>query len=184
MFIKKIQMAHILPCIADPDKIRFTAYLEKDVSELLPYLNAAIKGGIYNHQGQTLTIRKEGRLITIHAHKIAAGKILNRKDAEKVLEWLREFINHCFAHKSKIEPNFERRQKLNALDIYKLLPGTNCHKCNELTCLAYAVKLSDEIISVMKCKMIFQSEYMEKRKELIRVLKSAGYEVPEVFSHF
>lgn len=66
MFIEKIEIAHILPCIADTTKIRFIAYFGKNVSEVLPYLNRMIKGAIYNHAGQTLTIRKDGRLITLH----------------------------------------------------------------------------------------------------------------------
>ena len=83
-FIKKIKIFQILPCIPDPNKIRFIAYFEKDISEILPYLNAIVKGGIYNPNGPTLTIKKEGRLITIHPDKIAAGKIIDENDAKDI----------------------------------------------------------------------------------------------------
>jgi len=43
-FIKEIKISQILPCIADPNRIRFIAYFEKDISEILPYLNAIVKG--------------------------------------------------------------------------------------------------------------------------------------------
>ena len=123
MFIKTIKIIHILPCLADPEKIRFIAYFDKNVSEILPYLNAVVKGAIYNHLNHTLTIKKEGRLISIHPNKIAAGKILNEKDARDIVEWLKERINYCYKNKNSIEPSYERRHRLTALDIYKLLPG-------------------------------------------------------------
>jgi len=49
MFINKIKITHILPCIADPEKIRFIAYFDKNISEILPYLNGVLDGEIYNH---------------------------------------------------------------------------------------------------------------------------------------
>lgn len=172
-----------MPCIADTEKIRFITFLDRDISEMLPYLNSVLKGCIYNRHGHTLTIRKEGRLITLHSHKIAAGKLLDENDAREIVEWLRCLINYCHENRDSIEPDFERGQKLTALDIYKLLPGNNCRKCGELTCLAFAVKLSGEGTDIMKCTEIFQADNMEKRNLLIGILKDAGYNVPDAFSN-
>jgi hypothetical protein len=55
MHIKKITLEQILPCLADPSKIRFVAAIDRDVSEFLPYLNAVLKGAIYNHGSAYLT---------------------------------------------------------------------------------------------------------------------------------
>lgn len=181
MFINNIKIAHILPCIADPEKIRFIAYFDNNISEILPYLNSILDGAIYNHEGHSLTIKKEGRLITLHPNKIAAGKIIDENDAHKVIDWIKEKINYCYENKQSIEPSFERRQKLTALDVYKLLPGNNCKRCGELTCLAYAVKLSEEQTSIMKCTELFAGEFSEKKRELLHLLKASGYSIPRVF---
>jgi len=181
MFIKQIKIESIQFCLADPEKIRFIASIDRDVSEILPYLNAIFKGGIYNHSAHTLTMKKEGRLITIHPRQIAAGKVINEEDAKEIIDWLKTLINHCDENRDKIKPDFTRRQKLTALDIYKLLPATNCKKCGELTCLAFAAKLSNEEINIMSCKEVFLAEHTEKRKLLTRILKDAGYDVPSVF---
>ncbi len=181
MFVKDIVIEHILPCLADPNKIRFIASIDRDVSELLPYLNSILKGAIYNHNGHTLTIRKEGRLITIHPRQIAGGKIIDEDDARKIIDWVKGLLNYCDENRDKIEPNFERRLKLQALDIYKLLPGTNCKECGEKSWLAFAVKLSEEETNVMKCKELFSTKFAERRKLLISILKDAGYTVAEVF---
>jgi ArsR family metal-binding transcriptional regulator len=182
LFIDKIKITHILPCLADAEKIRFIAYFDRNISDILPYLNTVLDSAIYNHNGHTLTIKKEGRFITIHPDRIAAGKIINEKDAWEILEWIKEKINYCHENKEAIKPNFERRQKLTALDIYKLLPGTNCKNCGELTCLAFAVKLTEEKLSIMKCGEIFSAKFSEKKKELLPLLKASGINVPNAFA--
>ena len=89
MFLDEIKIAEIMPCLADQEKIRFIAHLEKDISEVFPYLNAVLKNAIYNHDGKTLTLKKEGRLISLHPGKIAAGKIINEQDARDELQKVR-----------------------------------------------------------------------------------------------
>jgi len=180
--IPEIRIVEIMPCLADPEKIRFIAHIDEDISSVFPYLNGVLKGAIYNHAGRTLTLKMEGRLISLHPRMIAAGKIIDEKDAQTVIEWIREKINYCRANKESLVPSYERRQRLTALDIFKLLPGTNCRKCGQLTCLAFAVELGEERITVMKCQDIFFSKFAEKRKELFRLLAASGYDAPSVFA--
>jgi len=63
--------------------------------------------------------------------------------------------------------------------VYKHLPGTNCKKCGENSCLALAVKLIDEKTNILSCKEIFLPQYEERRKILFNILKSSGYKVPD-----
>ncbi len=73
MFLELIKIVHLLPCLADPEKIRFIGYFDKNVSEIFPYLNTILDEAIFNREGKSLTIKKEGRLITLQPNKIAAG---------------------------------------------------------------------------------------------------------------
>mgnify|MGYP000170862610 CR=1 FL=1 len=180
-YIKQIRILKILPCIADAEKIRFHAQLDRDISEILPYLNAILDSGIYNHYGKTLTIKKEGRIITIYSYDVQGAKIGNEEDAARILEWLKEKINYCYKNKDKIQPNYQRRQSLTPLDIYRLLPGLNCKQCGETTCFSFAIKLSAEETNIMHCGPILSSQYQKKRKILFQLLKSSGYTVPSVF---
>ena len=68
--------------------------------------------------------------------------------------------------------------ELKALDIFKLLPGTNCRKCGEPTCLAFAVKLVGRDIEIMKCNPLFSEKYQDKQKVLLELLHAAGHEIP------
>src|SRR3989338_1745042 len=46
---------------------------------------------------------------------------------------------------------------LSGLDIYKLLPKTNCKECGFATCLAFAMALAQKKVSLDKCPYITQA---------------------------
>src|SRR4030067_1902575 len=178
MLLHSYKITRILPCLADPEKIRVIAEIPDEIHEVFPYLNATLKGCIYNHPANTLTIRKDQKLITLHVLHITLAKIEDEKEAEEILRWLKDLINETYEKRDQIEPNYSMAAELKALDIFKLLPGTNCKKCGELTCLAFAVKLVGQEIAIGKCVPLFSDEFKEKRKVLLELLQAAGYEVP------
>jgi ArsR family metal-binding transcriptional regulator len=181
MLLRSYNITRTLPCLADPEKIRVIAEISDEIHEAFPYLNATLKGCIYNHPALTLTIKKDGKLFTLHAHHITLAKIEDEKEAEEILKWLKDLINETYENRDKIEPNYSKGAELKALDIFKLLPGTSCKKCGELTCLAFAVKLVGQEIEITKCIPLFSEEYLEKRKVLFELLQAAGYDIPPMF---
>jgi ArsR family metal-binding transcriptional regulator len=181
MLLNSCKITRILPCLADPEKIRVIAEISDEIHEVFPYLNATLKGCIYNHPANTLTIRKDQKLITLHTLHITLAKIEDEKEAEEILGWLRNLINETYEKRDQIEPNYSMAAELKALDIFKLLPGTNCKKCGELTCLAFAVKLVGRDTEIAKCDPLFSEKYQEKRKVLIELLHAAGHEIPNEF---
>jgi ArsR family metal-binding transcriptional regulator len=152
------------------------AEVSGEIHEVFPYLNAILKGCIYNHPALTLTIKKDGKLFTLHAHHITLAKIEDEKEGEEILAWLRELINKTYEKRDQIEPNYSMTAEFKALDIFKLLPGTNCKNCGELTCLAFAVKLVGRDTEITKCDPLFSEKYQEKRTLLLEILQAAGYE--------
>ncbi len=178
MLLNSYKITRTLPCLADPEKIRVIAEISDEIHEVFPYLNAILKGCIYNHPALTLTIKKDGKLFTLHAEHITLAKIEDEKEAEEILGWLKNLINDTYENRAKIEPNYSMAAELKALDIFKLLPGTNCKKCGETACLAFAVKLVGRDIEITKCDPLFSEKYQEKRKVLLDLLHAAGYELP------
>ena len=166
MLLTSYKINRVLPCLADPMKIRVIADVSEEIHEVFPYLNATLKGCIYNHAANTLTIRKDQVLITLHALHITLAKIEDEKEAEELLAWLRDLINETHENRNQIEPNYSMAAELKALDLFKLLPGTNCKQCGEPTCLAFAVKLAGRDIEIRKCDPLFSEKYQEKQKEL------------------
>jgi ArsR family metal-binding transcriptional regulator len=180
MLLNSCKITRVLPCLADPEKIRVIAEISGEIHEAFPYLNATLKGCIYNHPALTLTIKKDGKLLTLHARHITLAKIEDEKEAEEILGWLKDLINETYAKRDRIEPNYSKGEELKALDIFKLLPGTNCKRCGEPSCLAFAVKVVGRDIEITKCDPLFSEKYQDKRKVLFDLLQAAGHEVPNI----
>jgi ArsR family metal-binding transcriptional regulator len=177
MLLHSYKITRVLPCLADPEKIRVIAEISDEIHEVFPYLNTILKGCIYNHPALTLTIKKDGKLLTLHARHITLAKIEDEKEAEEILGWLKNLINETYEKRDRIDPDFSKGADLKALDIFKLLPGTNCKKCGEPTCLAFAVRLVGQEREIMKCIPLFSEEYQGKCKVLSELLHAAGHKI-------
>ena len=177
MLLQSYRITRILPCLADPEKIRVIAELSDEIHEVFPFLNATVKGCIYNHPANTLTIRKDGKLLTLHFKHITLAKVEDEKEAEEVLQWLKNLINETYQSRDQIEPSYSKGEDLKALDVFRLLPGTNCKRCDEPTCLAFAVKLAARDIEVTKCAPLFSEKFQEKQRVLFELLKATGHTV-------
>ncbi|TDA27871.1 MAG: hypothetical protein DSO01_01880 [Archaeoglobi archaeon] len=67
---------------------------------------------------------------------------------------------------------------VGVLDVYNYLPKTNCKKCGEQTCMAFAVKLLNGEKDIKDCKPLFEErKYMGIRETLIAPLSAAGYDI-------
>lgn len=180
-FVETIEITRILPCPSEAGKIRVNAEPSCDVAELLPYLNAVLGRPIYNPAAPALTVNRSGRIITIYARMIFMAKIIDAHDARRELEWVRDALNDVHARRGEITPVHDRRSRLTELDIYTLLPGTNCKSCERLTCLAFAVELAAGRADILHCAPLFEADYQDKRRVLLELLDAAGYEIPRAF---
>jgi ArsR family metal-binding transcriptional regulator len=182
MLVETIEITHVLPCLADTSKIRIHAQPSADVGEALPYLNTVLPGAIYNHAALALTFTRDQRIISVFPHRVTAAKVDDLDDAQRLLEWLRDLMNETWERRSEVTPSCERRQRLTALSVFKLLPGTNCRACGFATCLAFAVEMAAERRSILQCGPLFAAAFVDKRALLLGLLKDAGYQVPSAFA--
>jgi ArsR family metal-binding transcriptional regulator len=105
--------------------------------------------------------------------------IEDEKEANQILSWVKDLINETYQNRDQIEPNYSTGDQLKPSDIQKLLPGTNCKECGFRSCLAFAFKLVDQEIDIVKCLPLFSDQFKERRKVLLETLNNAGYKVPE-----
>ena len=71
---------------------------------------------------------------------------------------------------------------LSGIQIYKMLPKTNCKDCGFPTCLAFAMKLAAKQVELSDCPHVSEeatAELAESSAPPVRLvtLKSNGYEV-------
>jgi len=174
-FLKSITLCYVAPCIADEKKIRLIAYFNRDISEILPYLNTVIKGASYNKNAPTLTFAKLRRMINLYNIKVTIAKADDIIDAWQVLHETQKLVNDTYKNKDKIKPNFEEKIKVTALQIYGWLPKTNCKACGEATCLAFAVKLLKGEQKLGNCiPLAREQKFSENRKIMNEIAEALG----------
>jgi len=141
---------------------------------VLPYLAGLLPNAGYSDAAGILTLVHQGRLITVYPQTVTLAKALDEEDAERVLEWLREQINEAWARREQITPCFERRRAPRFLDIYRLLPGGNCGRCGQPTCLALALHLAFGEARLSDCPRLAESPFADNRQRLIEWLGGEG----------
>jgi ArsR family metal-binding transcriptional regulator len=87
-------------------------------------------------------------------------------EAQPVFAHVREVINDTWERRSEITPRDEPRARASALEVYRLLPRTNCGACGEKTCMAFAVKLTSGAARLYECPPLDASA-LEQLQRLI-----------------
>lgn len=64
-------------------------------------------------------------------------------------------------------------KELSPIDAYTLLPRTNCEKCGEANCMAFAAKLVNREVSLEDCPPILEDKYAKAYKQLQELLAPA-----------
>ena len=173
VFLESITLCYIAPCMADEKKIRLIAYLNRDITEILPYLNAVIKGASYNKVASTLTYAKERRLINLYNMKVTIAKVDGIIDAWHILDEIKALINKTYEKRSDIKPNYDEKVKVTALQIYGWLPKTNCRACGEATCLAFACRLLLGEQKLSKCAPLSTELKFSENKKIMQEMAEA-----------
>lgn len=68
-------------------------------------------------------------------------------------------------------------RELSPIDVYKLLPRTNCKECGEENCMAFATKVVNREVAIEKCPPLLTKEYEKAYRQLKEMLKPAVKEV-------
>jgi ArsR family metal-binding transcriptional regulator len=119
------------------------AHLEQDVGDVLPYLNAELGGFEYVEEPPSVTFRSQGKIITVHPKMIAVNALKDEAEADKILEWLKREINQAWEKRDSIEPSYDSAPRPQVFEILKMLPGTNCKKCGQPTCMVFAAQTAE-----------------------------------------
>ena len=115
------------------------AHLVVDISPVLPYLNATLSRGVYVPGRPSLAWRHDGHNIGFWPNRIAADDLKSREQAAEVIDQLVDLVNQTWARRDEIEPDTTTHKRLQPLELYSLLPRTNCRACGEQTCFYFAL---------------------------------------------
>jgi ArsR family metal-binding transcriptional regulator len=161
------------PCEPGAERFAARARLMVDISEIMPYLNATLRGAVYNPAAQALTWKKGGHNIAFHAYEIATSNVEDRDAAEKELHGLIALVNRTWERREEITPDHEIHQRPTPMAIFNLLPKTNCRECGEPTCFTFALKLVASQVSVEACPLLSEPENTNKLASLRAIIMDA-----------
>ncbi len=163
-------ITHVLDCLADPSKNRVIAELSDDVSPVFPYLNAVMPNLMYNPGANSVTVKREWRILTFYPHVAVMAKVDGEEDAKAQLRWFQELCNDTWRRRKEIPPCYERRKLLGPLDVYQLLPKLNCKACGEATCMAFALGLLLGSRHLSECFHLQETAFAEGGRRLAELL--------------
>ena len=137
-----ITLIRTLPCLADPGKIIVIGETDTAIDGVLPLLNAILPTVVSYHPfAGVMTLRRRPGLITLYPDKVMITQVADVEEGLAVLAAMRDLLNRTWARRDEIQPRPEGRRVPRPLDVYELLPRTNCRACGETTCMAFAFGL-------------------------------------------
>lgn len=159
-----------VPCAPGSEEFAAIVRLNVDISPVLPYLNRTLRGALYIAQAPSLAWKKGGRNIAFWPYKIAIGHLEDRVQAQKVAQGLVDLVNRTWARREEIEPDYEMHKRPGPMEIYKLLPETNCKACGQPTCFIFATKLVMGHVRLEDCTPLQEPQYARQQAQLAELL--------------
>jgi len=163
VLVRQIEIKDVTPCGADPDKIKFLAQADKQLSDVLPILYLYIPNAKYSEKLEALSYKQKMHLITLFSSgKIGMTYVKDRQEADLLITELKNLINRAFIYlKSHGKPDskmLEIKQQTSPMGIYERLPKTNCKECGEEGCFVFGVKLLSGEKEVDQCPHVSVNE--------------------------
>ena len=140
-YLESIALSRTLPCLAEPGKIIVVGKPSRALDDVLPYLATLPNVIAYNPHAQALTLRRQPGLITIGPERVSITQVTDTHEGLALLAALAEAINATWDHRIELVAATGPRRAPRPLDVWALLPQSNCRECGEATCMAFAFGL-------------------------------------------
>jgi ArsR family metal-binding transcriptional regulator len=144
-----------------------------DISPVFPYLNASLNETRYDHQNCILIWREKDQAYALRPHEIKIVQAEGINDLPKSCELVSEIVerlNSVWRDREHITPCFIEKARPSVMDIFRLLPKTNCKRCGYSTCLVYAADLLEGKTRLECCSILLEPENAEIHQKLMGIL--------------
>jgi ArsR family metal-binding transcriptional regulator len=170
-----ITLIRTLPCLADPGKIIVIGETDAAIDGVLPLLNAILPTVVSYHPFTgVMTLRRRPGLITLYPDKVMITQVADVEEGLVLLAAMRDLLNRTWAWREEIQPKREGRRVPRPLDVYELLPRTNCRACGEATCMAFAFGLLESRHRTEECPPLIDPTHAAQRQALAEMLNQAS----------
>jgi ArsR family metal-binding transcriptional regulator len=146
------------------------AHLEVDIGPVIPYLNGLLEGGVYVPDVPALAWRYEGHKVGFWPDRIAADELASREEAGAMIRRLVDLVNQTWERRAELTPDASVHERRQPLELFKLLPRTNCGACGEATCFNFALKLAAGQVELRACTPLHEAGREGARQSLEEML--------------
>ncbi len=132
----------VMPSIAPVRSYGIYFRLDNDISLLFPYIKADISRVVYLDSPDSVQFMFNNVKCTLYTDEVIAVPFNSEQSARLFVESLIDYLNTLERRKPSLKPDHRRFQSVSVLDLYQLLPGSNCGNCGFSACMAFAAHLS------------------------------------------
>ena len=170
MFLDAITLTKTLPCLAEPGRIIIIGKPSQTLDEVLPYL-ATLPGVIaWNPEALTLTFRRTHGFMTLYNDKVYITQVVDTSEGRELFAALKDAINAVWEKRAELLAVTTTKNAPRHLDIWRVLPQTNCGQCGESTCLAFAVTLIQHTRTLTECPTLKNDSHFADRRAALEAL--------------
>lgn len=169
-FLTAIALEKTLPCLAEPGKIIVVGRPSRSLEAVLPFLATLPNVIAFNPNAQALTLRRQPGVITLSPERVSITQVKDTEEGLELLAALTEAINATWDHRSRLVAVTSHRQAPKPLDVWEFLPQTNCRRCGELTCMAFAFGLLQQRRGLGECPALTENEGFADRLSALQSL--------------
>ncbi|MCC7355657.1 MAG: hypothetical protein IT330_18100 [Anaerolineae bacterium] len=169
--IENMALIRTMPCLAEPGKIVVVGRPDRPIAAVEPFLNALLPNVItYNPQAGVMALRRKPGFITLYPDQVMITQVKDTQEGLELLAALKDLLNQVWAQREEIAPHAAPRRQARPLDVYALLPGTNCRACNEATCMAFAFALIQSQRRPEECPSLADPVFAAQRQALLEMV--------------
>jgi ArsR family metal-binding transcriptional regulator len=170
-YLESISLTKTLPCLAEPGKIIVIGQPCRSLTEVIPYLATLPSVIAFNPETLTLTFRRPRGFMTLYPEKVYITQVIDSQEGLELLAALVEAVNATWENRTELVAITTARRAPRWLDIWTLLPQTNCKQCGEATCMAFAAALLQQTRTLTEClPLAVDSTFTDRRATLEAML--------------
>jgi ArsR family metal-binding transcriptional regulator len=154
------------PCEPGAERYSAIARLVTDIRESFPFLNAVLRGAVYTPAVPAIAWKKAGHNVNFQPYQVAISNVEDRDAACREMDGLIKLVNQTWERRAEIQPDHETHRRPGLLEVYKLLPGTNCKACGQPTCYTFALRLAAAQARLAECTVLWQPDCADKLAQL------------------
>ena len=142
---------------------------EKSLDPIMPYVNADAKVLMHEPDDNVIVFRMDRYKVALRSNELTVGSVPDLVEGRHAVSMAVDYLNDLWKRRDSITPNHRARKRPSALEIYKLLPRTNCRACGEASCLAFATRLVLAEVDIDSCTPL--NDNLETKKHIIKLME-------------